>query len=355
MRRLGSIWDQVISFENLLLSYRKARLGKKSRNEVANFSLNLEQNLLALQQSLLEGSYQPGAYRLFTIYERKPRLISAAPFIDRIVQHAIMNLLEPALDKTFIFDSYACRRGKGVHAAVERYQHWSKRYYYVLKIDIEKYFASIDQQILKEKLRKRVKDKNLLALLDVIIDTGPAQQSPMVWYPDDDLLTPLYRTKGIPIGNLTSQFFANLYLDDFDHFVKEQLRMKAYLRYVDDMVLLADNKVLLTDVKAKIDERLALDRIRLHPNKVQISCCKDGLNLLGYMVYPGYRRLRPDNGHRFARRLKKYARLYSEGKINMSDIQSSVASWIGHACHADTEGLRRAIFWRTVFKRGMGQ
>jgi len=141
---MGKLWQRVVAFENLLLAFRKARRGKGHSPEVAEFGLNLEPELLCLQRELKAGNYWPGKYRLFTIYERKPRLIAAAPFRDRVVHHAVMNVLEAPLDRTFIHDSYACRKGKGVHAAVGRYQCWARRYAYVLQMDVAKYFPSID-------------------------------------------------------------------------------------------------------------------------------------------------------------------------------------------------------------------
>ena len=148
MKRLGGIWPRLVSFENLLLAYRKARRGKGRSPDVARFALNLETELLRLQRELQTDTYRPGAYRLFRIYERKPRVIAAAPFRDRVVHHALMNLIEPSLDRTFIHDSYACRRGKGVHAAVDRYQAWAKCNVYALKMDVSQYFPSIDHAIL---------------------------------------------------------------------------------------------------------------------------------------------------------------------------------------------------------------
>jgi len=255
----------------------------------------------------------------------------------------------------FIFDSYACRKGKGVHQAVSRYQHWARRYCYVLKLDIQQYFPSIDHALLKAKLRDRIKDKNVLALLDLIIDGSPAPPNPPVYFPGDDLLTPLERRCGIPIGNLTSQFFANLYLDDFDHWVKHTLKAKAYLRYVDDTVLLNNDKQRLQDWREAIREKLAQDRLLLHPRKAHIYRTRDSLNLLGYLMYRDYRRLRSDNGYRFRRRLRGFAGAYRKGYLEWCDFDPSVQAWIGHACHADTRGLRQNIFSGVNFFRGTGQ
>ena len=251
MKRLGALWPQVVSFDNLLAAYRKARRGKRRCADVARFALNLEQELLRLQRELQADTYWPGAYRLFRIYGRKPRLIAAAPFRDRVVHHAVMNLIEPPLDRTFIHDSYACRCGKGVHAAVERYQVWSRRNAYALKMDVAQYFPSIDHEILKAKLRRRIKDARVLALLERIIDTSPVVEGGPGHFGEDHLPLPLERRRGIPIGNLTSQFLANLYLDDLDHFVKQTLKVRAYLRYVDDMVALHDDKGCLAEVAGR--------------------------------------------------------------------------------------------------------
>ncbi len=355
MKRIDGIWDAVASFENLLRAYRKARRGKRRRPGVAEFGLNLEHELLTLQRALHEGTYRPGEYRLFTIYERKPRVIAAAPFRDRVVHHAVMQVIEPPLDRTFIHDSYACRKGKGVHAAVDRYQAWAQTYRYVLKMDIQQYFPSVDHELLKEKLRRRIKDAQVLDLLYRIIDSAPQGAPAFPYFPGDDLFAPLDRRTGIPIGNLTSQFFANLYLDDFDQYIKQVLKVRPYLRYVDDMVALDHDKARLAEIRAAVRERLAIDRLQLHPRKAQVSPVADGLNLLGYVVYPTRRRLRNDNGHRFARKLRRMAAAYRAGRLEWAKVAASTQSWIGHAKHADTEGLCRAIFSQVVFTRGMGQ
>jgi retron-type reverse transcriptase len=261
MKRVGNLWPQIVAFDNLLLAYRKARKGKGRKRSVAEFALGLETELLRLQRELSTGEYRPGEYRLFMIYEGKPRTIAAAPFPDRVVHHALMNLVEPPLDRQFVFDSYACRKGKGVHQAVDRYQAWAQRYRYALKMDVRQYFPSIDHLLLKEKLQARIKDARVLDLFDRIIDTAPPVEGVAYGFPGDDLLTPLERRTGIPIGNLTSQFLANLYLDDFDHWMKEQQRQPAYLRYVDDMIVLDDDKGRLHDLLESAKERLALDRL----------------------------------------------------------------------------------------------
>jgi RNA-directed DNA polymerase len=332
MKRLSKLWPQVLDFANLYLAYRKARRGKQNRDAVAAFSLNLENELLRLHTQLQDHSYCPGAYRLFTVYERKPRQIAAAPFCDRVVHHALMNVVEPLLDQQFIFDSYACRKGKGVHQAVARYQTWSQQYRYALKMDIARYFPSIDRERLNAKLARRIKDPDVLWLFGEIIATAPGHT-------------------GLPIGNLTSQFLANLYLDAFDHFIKETLGLRAYLRYVDDFIVLGDDKRELTAVREAAREFLAIEKLALHPRKAHISPTRLGLDVLGYRVFPDFRRLRPDNGWRFTRKLRRFAQAYAQGDMEWSDFDPAVQSWLGHARHANTQGLRETIFSGILFNR----
>ena len=336
MKRYGNLWPQITDYGNLYRAYKKARKGKADSAQVSDFAFDLEWNLHQLRDELILGTYVPGAYRLFTIYERKQRLIAAAPFRDRVVHHALMNVLEPILDKRFIYDSYACRKDKGVHRAVDRYQKWARRYAYVMKLDIASYFHSIDHAILKQMLRLRFKDQKALELLELIIDSGPDAHT----------------ETGIPIGNLTSQIFANLYLDQFDHFIKETLKVKAYLRYVDDMLLLGNDKEVLWQLVIKITDQLAQLKLMLHPRKIQIYRTCDGVDVLGYRVFPGFRRLRNDNGHRFARKLKRYAKQYNQHENEFTDFHCSVHSWIGHAMHADSVGLRSRILGDTIFIKG---
>ena len=352
MKRIGGLWERLIGFDNLWLAWRRARRGKARSRGAALFELDLERHLVDLQAELAAGTWTPGVYRLFSIYEHKPRLIAAAPFRDRVVHHAVMNLIEPPLDARLIDDCYACRRGRGTHRAVDRYQGWARRYAYAMKLDIRRYFPSIDHRLLKDCLERRIKDRAVVALLGRIIDSSPECPESMAPFPGDDLLTPLERPRGIPIGNLTSQFFANLFLDDFDHWVKQGLRCPAYLRYVDDMVFCANDKGQLADWRAAVAERLAALRLRLHATRGQVQRTADGLTLLGYRVFPGFRRLLPENGYRFRRRLRGFAAGYAAGRVDWSQIDASVQAWIGHAVHADSWGLRGAIFGGVVFRRG---
>ncbi|MFL0797274.1 MAG: RNA-directed DNA polymerase [Cellvibrionaceae bacterium] len=336
VKRIGNLWPQITGFDNLLAAYYKARLGKQTRNAVANFSFNLEEELLLLQHQLQAGSYHPGAYRQFIIRERKPRLISAAPFRDRVVHHAVMNVLEPILDKRFYFHSYACRQGKGVHKAVDQYQQWAKRYAYVLKVDIARYFPSIRHDVLKAQLQKIIKCKPTLQLLDSIIDSSPSENA-----------------VGLPIGNLTSQYFANLYLNDVDHWLKQVLQVPAYCRYVDDLILLADDKAYLWQYRDALQDKLAEQGLALHARKQQLMRATERVDVLGYTVSRQRRWLRNDNGYRFQRKLKHYAAQYYAKKKTLNDLRPSIMSWVGHAQHGETAGLQVKLF-RYGYSLNMG-
>jgi retron-type reverse transcriptase len=317
---------------------------------VEAFAFHLESELLKLQQELSSETYVPGPYRQFHVYESKKRLISAAPFRDRVVHHAICNVIEPIFEATFIYDSYACRVGKGTHAAVRRFREFLKESRYVLKCDVARYFPSIDHQILLELLGRKIADERVIQLLSVIIKHSPLEKHEPVWFPGDDLLAPL-RPHGLPIGNQTSQFFANVYLNPFDHFVKEILREKYYLRYVDDFLVLGNDKTRLHEVKVAIKEFLLGLWLRLHENKTQLFPATEGTDFLGYRIFPTHLRVRKSNVHRFKRRLKRLQSAYSSGEITLEDVENSVRSWLAHATHADSYQLRRQLMSQAVFKK----
>jgi len=241
------MYTQLASWDNLLLAYRQAARGKRGQPNVAAFEHRLEDNLFALREELLSHRYRPGPYTSFTIQEPKRRLISAAPFRDRVVHHALCNLIEPIFERSFIADSYANRIGKGTHRALARCQQFARRYRYVLQCDVRQFFPSIDHAILRAALARKITCDDTLWLVDGILNSGAGVLSEvydMVYFPGDDLLAAT-RPRGLPIGNLTSQFWANVYLNAFDHFVKRRLRCAAYLRYVDDFMLFADDKTIL--------------------------------------------------------------------------------------------------------------
>lgn len=351
MKRYGNLWPQTTSFENLLIASRKARKGKRFKEETARFELNLEKELLRLQRELTEKTYKHGGYRDFFIYDPKMRLISAAPYRDRVVHHALCNVIEPIFDRGFIFDSYACRSSKGTHKAVDRYTEFARKNTYVLKCDIQKYFQSIDHEFLLDAVSRKIKCPDTLWLIRKIIGTRKDRKV-VLYFPGDDMFTPVERPKGIPIGNLTSQFFANVYLDGFDHFVKERLKRRYYIRYVDDFVVFGNDKKRLSEIKAQTETYLEALRLRLHERKCRVYRVADGVPFLGYRVFPTHRLLNKENALGMRRRLKKMTRQYRKGEIPLEKVDQRIKSWIGHARHADTWLLRERLFSAAVFQGG---
>ncbi len=307
-----------------------------------------EHNALQLLRALRTFSYQPGGYESFYIYEPKKRMISKAPFRDRVVHHMLINVIGPLFERRFIFDSYANRVGKGTHAAIRRLQQFMRQAKYVLKIDLRQYFPSIDHEILKQLIRRVIGDAETLWLIDKIIDGSNPQVETNWYFPGDDLFTPFERRRGLPIGNLTSQFFANVYLNAFDHFVKEQLRCRFYLRYVDDAALLDDSPDYLQSLLPRLQRYCDDFRLKLYFEKCQIRPIHSGQRFLGQMVYPRYRLLPPENVRRFARRLRRFQKSFLHGKIALPEIRQSLMSWLGHAGQANTWALRRALMPRLV-------
>jgi retron-type reverse transcriptase len=344
MRRHGGLWDRLVSFPNLLQAARQAARGKRHRFNAANFEFHRERELCRLQEELRRHAWVPGPYHTFTIRRPKPRLISAAPFRDRVVDHALCNVLTPIFEPTFIHDSYACRRGEGTHAAVDRFTAFARRHRYVLQCDVSKYFPSVDHRLLEEQIARKVKDTDVLRLVQQIIDHSNPQEPVQEWFPGDDLFTPASRRRGLPLGNQTSQFFANVYLDPFDHFVKEALRVRCYLRYCDDFVLLGDDTARLADLRQRCREELARWRLRLHPRKAVISRVQDGTRWLGYRVFPTHRLLPRANVVGMQRRLRRLQAGYRAGQLTGVEVCRSLAGWLGHAARADTWRLRTWLF-----------
>lgn len=351
MKTHNNLYDQITSFDNLLLASKKAQRGKRFKRSTALFNFKLEQELVSLQKELSDLSYRHGGYRNFFIYDPKRRLISAAPYRDRVVHHALCNVIEPLFDSAFIFDSYACRKGKGTHKGVERFSSFIKKNNFVLKCDLKKYFQSIDHEILYEMLERKIACKNTLWLIREIIDSWSDRNSGR-YFLGDDLYTPDQRKHGIPIGNLTSQFFANLYLDAFDHFVKEKLRCQYYIRYVDDFVVFGNSKAHLHEIKKQMERYLSSLRVTLHPKKCRIHTVKEGISFLGYRIFTTHRLLKKENALRMRRRLRKLSQDYYEGQIDFDEINARIQSWIGHASHANTYHLRSKILGSVAFQRG---
>jgi RNA-directed DNA polymerase len=268
-----------------------------------------------------------------------PAPISAAPFRDRVVHHALCNVIEPIFERGFVFDSYATRKGKGTHAAVQRFSEYQKRYADVLKLDVEKYFPSIDHAVLKALVRRKIKCADTLALVDLIIDRSNDQEPRNVFFPGDGLFTPFERRRGLPIGNLTSQFFANVYLDPVDHFIQEELRCRAYVRYMDDFCLFSDSKSELREWRTAIEGRLADLRLVAKASKTRIFSSAENIGFLGYRCLRSHRRLERGNVVRALRRLRGLEGRLAALKIEPAEYRASLMSWLGHAKWAATKGL----------------
>ena len=335
MKRVGHLFEQIVAFDNLLRAARQAQRGKRHRHVVARFGFHLEPELLSLQAELIADTYRMQPYHTFQVYEPKPRRICAAAFRDRVVHHAICQVIEPVVEASLIADTYACRRGKGAHAAVQRAQHFARRWPYVLTMDVHKYFDSVDHAVLKTLLRRRFKDKALLALLDGIIDH------------------PIPHTaagRGLPIGNLTSQYFANLYLGVVDHWIKEVLRVKGYVRYMDDMLVFAADKPCLHETLAALRHFLGQTlKLEIKPSSVRVAPVSQGIAFLGFRVFPHTLRLQHRTLSRLRRRIRQREAAYAQGRLDADGLARSVASMIGHVQHANTLVLRRRLFadsWR---------
>lgn len=252
-RRADGLFAGIASFGALEAAAKRAASGKRRKPGVAAFLANLEREALRLERELWEGSWRPGRFVEFEVRDPKRRLVSAAPFRDRVVHHALCAAIEPVFERGFIFDSWANRRGKGTHRAVARYERFRGRHRAVLRCDIFRYFPAVDHEVLKADVRRRIRCERTLWLIDEIIDGSNPQEPVHLYYPGDDLFTPFERRRGLPIGNLTSQLFANVYLDRLDHFVKEALRAPGYLRYVDDFALFHDDPDVLEEWRGRID------------------------------------------------------------------------------------------------------
>jgi len=334
----------LYAWENLRLAHHYAARGKRGRPAAAAFEYRLADNLLELQDELASKTYQPGAYTSFYIHDPKHRLISAAPFRDRVAHHALCNLLEPLFERGFIYDSYANRVGKGTHRALDRAQAFARRHSFVLQCDVEQFFPAIDHQVLKDILARKVADPDLLWLIDRILASGAgvlSEEYRMRYFSGDDLLAAA-RPRGLPIGNLTSQFWANCYLDPLDHFVKRELRCTAYLRYVDDFLLLADDKKTLWAWREALIERLADLRLTIHP-AAQPRPVTEGFPFLGFVIYPTHRRLKRRKVVAYRRQFRRLIAGWIAFERTREAVITSLLGWINHARYGDTWGLRSRV------------
>jgi len=325
-----SLYEEIYSMENLYLASKKAMKGKKSNSTVAKFWFYEDEKLATIHKRLKNRAYKFGRYTEFTINDNTVmRKISAAPFEDRVVHHAIMNVIEPLFEQSFIYDTYANRKGKGTLSALRRAKYYANKYEYVLKIDIKKYFPSIDHEILIEMLAKKVPCEETMKLLEMLVKNSNRQEDAFFFFEGDTLLSPYERRKGIPLGNLTSQFFGNWYLNEFDHYVKEKLKVKGYIRYVDDMTFFSNSKEFLEDLVVVVDAYLAKFRLRVHPHKTLLQKSNDGLLFLGHKVYGTHFRLTLKAVKRGRKNLKKVKYEYRYNKIDLQQAKNRIFGSIG--------------------------
>ena len=320
------------------------------------FSSNLESNLIEIQNELIYGTYKVGRYNPFYIYEPKKRLIMALPFKDRIVQWAIYRQLFPIFNRQFIFDSYACRIGKGTHKAVDRLQYWlcqvsrkPVRYYY-LKLDIAKYFYRVDHEILMRILKRKISDERLVNLLSQIINCEDTNFGLPVGV-DPDLCRPCDRLPdvGMPIGNLTSQMFANLYLHELDIFAKHKLRLHYYIRYMDDIIILHHDKKYLAAVKDEIESFL-WENLRLQlNNKTAIRPCSMGVEFVGFRIWATHRKLKAKTARKIRHAVKGIKEKVERGAMTRESFQRRIASYKGILKYCNSYGFRQGL--NRMFRR----
>ena len=322
--RLRHGYDDIISVENLLISWQEFLCGKRRKKDVEAFSADLMDNILQLRQELVEGTYKHGGYEAFVINDPKTRSIHKALVRDRLLHHAIHRVLYPYFDKKFIYDSYSCRVDKGTHRAINRLRDFGRkasqnntRTVWVLKCDVRKFFASIQHPVLKNILKRYIEDGDVLWLLDEVIDS---------FHMGNDIAV------GLPLGNLTSQLLINVYMNEFDQFVKHVLKVKYYIRYADDFIILDTDKDTLTrllpEIKKFLNERL---KLTLHPNKVSIKTLASGIDFLGWIQFPDHRVLRTTTKRRMLRRW------------GQNSTEETYNSYLGLIRHGNTQKLRERL------------
>ncbi len=330
-KTIKNIFFEKLTFENMLNAHIRASKGKRLKKEVIIFEMDLESNIIRIVDEIKNGVYKFGEYREFIIYEPKERVIKSLPYRDRIVhQWYVEEFIKPYFMKRFINDTYACLDERGTHKAVYNVQMQMRKArrmygesYYVLKTDIKKYFYSIDKNILINILSKRIKDKKLLEFSKVILDDG------------NDV--------GIPIGNYTSQFFANIYLNELDHYVKDELKVKFYTRYMDDQIFLLKDKLeakrVLSLVRLFINDNLNLnlnEKSKYFPNYKGIDFC-------GYIIYDSHIILRKRFKNKFKKNIKFWAKLKREDALYDKKFLMSYNSFLGHASHANSYNYVKKI------------
>lgn len=351
MKTLKNVFEQVVDYDNLYRAYLNARLCKRYRYEVLNFSAHLEDNLVKLQKELIDRTYTLGKYREFYIYEPKKRLIMAQPFKDRVVQWAIYQVLNPVFAQGYITDSYACIKERGTHKAVKRLHYWLRQVgkkpekYYFLKLDISKYFYRIDHDVLMGILKRKIHDDDMIFLLDKIVNSSETNFGlPPGKSPGEVKRSDRVSEKGMPVGNLSSQMFANLYLNELDQYCKRTLGIHFYVRYMDDVIILHQDKDQLHEWKRIIDTFLK-EKLQLDLNeKTCIRPITLGVEFCGYKIWNTHIKLRKSTALKMKRNLKKLQKEYAAGEVTVEEAKQTISSYLGILKHCDSYSLKRTIF-----------
>ena len=351
MKTLKNVFEQVVDYDNLYRAYLNARLCKRYRYEVLNFSAHLEDNLVKLQKELIDRTYTLGKYREFYIYEPKKRLIMAQPFKDRVVQWAIYQVLNPVFAQGYIMDSYACIKERGTHKAVKRLHYWLRQVgkkpekYYFLKLDISKYFYRIDHDVLMGILKRKIRDDDMVFLLDKIVNSSETNFGlPPGKSPGEVKRSDRVSEKGMPVGNLSSQMFANLYLNELDQYCKRMLGIHFYVRYMDDVIILHQDKDQLHEWKRIIDTFLK-EKLQLDLNeKTCIRPITLGVEFCGYKIWNTHIKLRKSTALKMKRNLKKLQKEYAAGEVTVEEAKQTISSYLGILKHCDSYSLKRTIF-----------
>jgi retron-type reverse transcriptase len=331
MKRTNYLIEKIADPDNLRLAFWKAQKGKSEKTEVVSYRNELDKNLMLLREQILSGDVSVGKYYYFKIFDPKERQICAAAFDERVLHHALMNACHDTFEKYQIFDSYACRIGKGTFAALNRAKYFQKKYQWFLKLDVRKYFDNIDHEILKNRLQNRFNEKHLLLIFEKIIDS----------YSVENVHDPSLQT-GIPIGNLTSQYFANHYLAFADRYLKETVQMPAYVRYMDDMALWSNNKTELLEVGKKFENFIS-DNLHLQLKPFCLNATEQGMPFCGYMFFPDKIRLKSANKKRFITKIELYQQQLDRGEWSQKEYQNHIIPMISHVKYADTFNFRQQI------------
>ena len=329
----------MVSLENLLIAWDEFKIGKRNKKDVQIFEYNLEDNLFKMQQNLINKTYQHSPYSEFFIRDPKLRHIHKATVQDRIIHHLIHQTINPAFEPAFIFDSYSCRKEKGTHKAIKRLENFARKVFqthkkcFVLKCDIKKFFENIEHKILFQIIRETIKDEDVLWLIREIINSFNGGN------------TPQNAHKGLPIGNLTSQLFANIYMNEFDQYMKHRLKVKHYIRYTDDFAILHHNPDYLQKLKNKIEIFLKNDlSLSLHDKKTKICKLSQGIDFLGYVQLPYSRTLRAKTKRRMFKKLKNKIILFKQEKISEQRLMQTINSYLGILIHGNCYKLQQNIY-----------